>query len=220
MDFGHVNLAVVGSLLLWINVQFLLDVSGVTPRFGQFVSVKTVHTFVVLGLLGIQYMVNIVPNVSEFYSFLIILSAGFFLYHFLKLYESGTGLLLYLHHITTVTILIYVLRYRNTALDRLTILLGSSLIMEPLLVFKRDCKVFDLYSDVLKCIVNWTYASSFSMIRLGWGVMVANDLLCTDVDMIVKALLIVIFIMNIVFSCRILIKLAYDGLCRETIVAQ
>ena len=206
-----VNLAVLGSLLLWINVQFFLDVSGAIRRFGQFVSVKTVHTFVVLGLLGLQYTVNVLPNAADFYFFLLTLSAGFFLFHILKLYENRAGPLLYVHHMTTVTVLAYALNYRSvdTALDQLTFFLGSSLIMEPLLVFKRVLKFLDIYSDALKYFVNWTYASSFAIIRLGWGIKIAKDILYTDVDMIAEPLLIVVFIMNIAFICRI-IKLAYN----------
>ena len=113
MDVGQVNLAVLGLLLLWINMQFLLDVSGAARRFGQFVSVKTVHTFVVLGLLGLQYKINILPNAADFYFFLLTLSAGFFLFHILKLYESGAGLLFYVHHITTATVLAYALHLRK-----------------------------------------------------------------------------------------------------------
>ena len=76
-------------------------------------------------------------------------------------------------------------------------------------MFKRVLKFFNLYSDALKYFVNWAYASSFGIIRLGWGIKIAKDVLYTDVDMIAEPLLIVVFIMNIAFSWRI-IKLAYN----------
>ena len=87
MDKRHVN------QLSWAHcsccgVQFFLDASGATRRFGRCVhryylwcvSVKTVHTFVVLGLLGLQYTVNVLPDAADFYPFLLTLSVGFFTY--------------------------------------------------------------------------------------------------------------------------------------------
>ena len=210
MDVGHAALAVFGSLVLWINVHFLLDVTGTSSRCGRFLTVNSLHTFFMLWLLCMTHVQSDADHRAEYFTYLLILSSGFYLYHLWRIYRKGASPLLYVHHILTAAILIYVLCYRNpdTTLNDLIIFMGSSLITDPLLVLKRLLKYFDVYSDVLGCVLNWTYACLFSIIRLGWGVKIY---FLTDVDVIFEALMVFLFILGLVFSCRI-VKFTYDGL--------
>ena len=213
MDVERVALAVSGSLVLWINVHFVLDVTGATSRYGRFLTVNSVHAFFMLGLLCVNHVQSDADHRAEYFTYLLVLSSGFYLYHLWRIYRKGAGPLLYVHHILTATILIYVLRYMSSDeyLSDLILFIGSSLITEPVLVFKRLLKYFDLYSDVLGCVLNWTYACLFSMIRLSWGVKIYKDYFFTDVDVIFEALMVFLFILGLVFSCRI-VKFTYDGL--------
>ena len=214
MDVGPASLAVFGSVVLWINVHFVLDVTGATSRYGRFLTVNSLHTCFVLGLLCLINLQPIADHRAEYNTSLLVLSAGFYLYHLWRIpvYGNEAGLLLYMHHITTVTILVYGLHYKNleTALDDSTVFLGSSLITELLLVVKRLLKFFDMYSDVLKYVLNWTYACSFTIIRLSWGIKICKYIL-SDGDVIFEALFVLLFILGLVFSYRI-VKFTYDGL--------
>ena len=210
MDGGPIGLALLGSYLLWLNVHFTLDVLGISSRFGPLLNAKSAYTAVGLGLTYAYYVHPEADYHSGVYTALVILSAGFYLYHVWHIHRFS----LFLHHVATTTVLCYVLRYGDfdTALGNLAVfLLGGSLITEPLVLLRRFLKRIHMYSGAVKQIVSWTFACSFSTVRLaGWCVQIGKYFLSPDADVIIEALLSVIFVLSIFFSYRIL-KFAREG---------
>ena len=211
MDVAPIFLSVLGSALLWCNLQFSLDVSGVAARLGPFVNAKSIYTFVGLSL---SYSYYRHPNSDihlHVYTALLVLSAGFYLFHVFYIHRFSV----FLHHLATSTVLCYVLHNGavDTAVGDLSVfILGGSLVTEPLVLLRRFLKRNDVYSGVVKKGVSWTFAFFFSIVRLGgWCVQIGRYVMTPDADLFIEAMLTAILLLSVFFSFRI-IKFAFRGL--------
>ena len=210
MDVGPIGLGVLGSFVLWWDVHFLLEILGIAKRFGPLVNAKSTYTFVGLALTYAYYVHPEAESHNEVYVTFLALSAGFYLYHVWQTHRFS----LLLHHVATTAVICYVLHYGDvdTATGNLAVfLLGGSLVTEPLVLLRRFLRRTHMYSGLPKLIVGWSFALSFSTVRLaGWCVQIVKYCLSPDADVVIEVLLCVIFVLSIVFSCRIM-QCAIDG---------
>ena len=210
MDVESIYLSVLGGTLLWFNLQFLLDVSGIAARLGPFINAKSTYAFAGLYLAYLYYVHPHSDNHECFYTAFIVLSAGFYLFHMFYVRRF----LVLLHHVATSTVLCYVLRFSavDTALGNLAVfILTGSLVTEPLILLRRLLKRVGAYSGAIKEGISWCFALSFSTVRLaGWCVQIGRYCLTPDADGFIEVLLAVIFLLSIAFSYRIM-KMAFHG---------
>ena len=204
MELGLVALSVFGSLLLWTNLYLLLRLFRVSDLCGWLLNAKSVYSVVVLRQVYLYYAQPHSDTHTDVYTDLLVLSAGFNLYHTSVVVRRSV----LLHHIATSTVLSYILCFAggvDTQVGDLTVfILGGSVVTEPVIYLRRALRRVQLYSGGVKQGVGWILAVAFSTVRVAWCVRILKYFLSPGVDLFIAGILIVIFALSVYFSIRLL----------------
>ena len=203
MDPGLAALSASGSLLLWTNLHYLLRLLGVSADYGWLLNTKFVYTFVVLRLAYLYHAGPHSESHAEVYTNLLVLSAGFNLYHMTQVVRRSV----LLHHVSTATVLCYILCTGGVDTpvgDLAAFILGGSVVTEPLIFLRRALKRVGVYSGGVKRGVGWILAVSFSVVRVAWVIRIVVYFLSPGVDLFIAGILVVIVVLSVYFSCRML----------------
>lgn len=206
LEPATVALSLLGSLCLWTILHFVFRVLHSYGGCGWLLNTKAAHTaFVLIQVLIFYYYCTrseISNGLSHTYTDLLVVSAGFNVYHMSQ--ELNRPAII-LHHFCTVTLLSYVLCNGSTAdwtVGNLAVfILAGSVLTEPLIYFRRALKRIGVSSTDVRESIGWIFFAAFSVVRITWIVKTVRYFLSPEADYFIVAFLAVIMVLSVYFCC-------------------